>query len=437
MIGIFDIGKTNKKFFVIDENYRIVWEKKACLPETTDEDGFPCEDVKVLTRWVQEGMFEANQMYKYPIRAFNFSAYGASLVHLDVLGSPMLPLYNYLKPFPDALQKQLNDTYGTELPGDTASPVLGSLNSGMQLYRLKHEHALTYNKFLRTSLHLPQYLSFQLSGQMYSDITSIGCHTMLWDFKNNSYHRWVTEEGIDQKLAPLMPSTSAIKNGKYWIGSGLHDSSAALIPYLESCKEPFALISTGTWSITLNPFNDRPLTGEELAQDCLCYLSYNGTPVKASRLFAGNTHEQAVQRLAEYYQTPVNYYQQVAFDPAIFAQLLDVEQQQSTPYATYEMAYHRLMMDIMQQQQYATNLVIAGTPVTRIYVDGGFSSNPVFMQLLANAFPDKEVYAAEVPQSTAMGAAMAIHKYWNPNPLPTNLVQLQRVHALANGSLTL
>ncbi|MEO6040160.1 MAG: carbohydrate kinase, partial [Saprospiraceae bacterium] len=48
MILILDIGKTNKKCFVFDEDYRIVFERSTQLPETVDEDGEPCEDLALL-----------------------------------------------------------------------------------------------------------------------------------------------------------------------------------------------------------------------------------------------------------------------------------------------------------------------------------------------------------------------------------------------------
>lgn len=46
-IAIIDIGKTNKKFFLLDEQYKIIFEESVQLPEAKDEDGFPCEDVHV------------------------------------------------------------------------------------------------------------------------------------------------------------------------------------------------------------------------------------------------------------------------------------------------------------------------------------------------------------------------------------------------------
>ncbi|RYE26823.1 MAG: carbohydrate kinase, partial [Sphingobacteriaceae bacterium] len=65
-----------------------------------------------------------------------------------------------------------------------------------------------------------------------------------------------------------------------------------------------------------------------------------------------------------------------------------------------------------------------------LYVDGGFSKNEIFMQLLAQKFPDIQVWAASVAQATAVGTALAIHKTWNYKDLPNNLIKLKRYTAL-------
>src|SRR6202035_5980024 len=120
---------------------------------------------------------------KMAIGGVNFSAYGASFVHLNQDGRIITPLYNYLKPFPPDLQLEFYEKYGGKAGFSmrTASPVLGNLNSGLQIYRLKYEQPGLFDK-IRSSLHLPQYLSWLPTNEIYSDITSIGCHTGLWDF---------------------------------------------------------------------------------------------------------------------------------------------------------------------------------------------------------------------------------------------------------------
>lgn len=444
VIAIFDIGKTNKKLFLFDEHYHIVYEKSARFEETTDEDGDACENVTALTAWVRTLLDEVFTQTQFSVKALNFTTYGASFVHIDDKGEVIAPLYNYLKPYPPALSKAFYEQYGGELAvsNATASPVLGNLNSGMQLYRLKKDKPELYNN-IAWSLHLPQYISYLVTGRLFSDITSIGCHTQLWDFQKNTYHEWVTAEEIDRKLAPLLPSDNvvqvSIKDKDVVAGGGLHDSSSALIPYLTCFNEPFVLISTGTWCISLNPFNGNPLTREELAQDCLCYMEFHGKPVKASRLFAGNEHEQQTKLLAAHFNTAPDTFKKIEFNPDIIAALPAAPEaagkeglQQSVfglrnlaDFTSYEEAYHCLIADIMQQQKISTQLVIQDTGVKRIFVDGGFSKNPVYMNLLAAAFPGMEVFAASVAQATSVGAALSIHKHWNHKPLPGDLIEMK------------
>jgi sugar (pentulose or hexulose) kinase len=439
VIAIFDVGKTNKKLFLFDESYRIVFEKTLQFTETVDEDGDTCENLEALTTWGRNSIKELIELGEFDIKALNFSAYGASFVHIDEEGKTVAPLYNYLKSYPEALKKKFYDDYGGEIPVSmiTASPVLGSLNSGMQLYRMKHEQPEIFEK-TKYALHLPQYLSYLITGQPYSDITSIGSHTGLWNFPQNNYHEWVLREGIGEKLAPIFSSAETVDARAFWkdfkVGIGLHDSSAALIPYLACFNEPFVLISTGTWCITLNPFNKQPLTEAELKQDCLCYMSYRGEPVKASRLFAGNEHETETKRLANHFGKPQDYFKGVEYDEKIIAAFTDTKpavpaikfaERNLSGYKSYEIAYHRLILDIMWQQLASSKLVIPDDSVNRIFVDGGFSKNSIYMHLLAEAFPEMEVYAAAVAQATSVGAALAIHKHWNSKPLPGDIIDLK------------
>src|SRR5690606_247105 len=211
VVAIFDVGKTNKKLFLFDEQYKIVFERSARFLETQDEDGFPCENLESLRLSVFDSLHEVFRRSEFDIKAINFSTYGASLVYLDKDGRPLTPLYNYLKPFPEELQRRFYSKYGGEerLSFQTASPALGSLNSGMQLYRLKEEKPDLFTK-IKYALHLPQYMSFLISGQLYTDITSLGCHTYLWDFEKNTYHGWVKEEGLLEKFAPIVPSDTIL-----------------------------------------------------------------------------------------------------------------------------------------------------------------------------------------------------------------------------------
>src|ERR1700744_4854417 len=443
VIVVFDVGKTNKKLFLFDENYQIVFERSARFIETVDEDGYPCENLESLRLSIFDSLSEVFRLKEFNIKAVNFSSYGASFVYVGEDGKPVAPLYNYLKPYPEELSHKFYSKYCGEekFSIQTASPVLGSLNSGMQLYRLKKEKPEIFNK-VKYALHLPQYLSFLLTGNYTSDLTSIGCHTGMWDFEKNRYHEWIQHEGIALNLPPIIAanktSASLFPGTNFKIGVGLHDSSAALIPYLVNFSEPFILISTGTWCISLNPFNHFTLTIDELKKDCLSFLQYKGQPVKASRLFSGYEYEQQVKRIAAHFNTDVIKYRNVAYHPEIIKKLrknhkqvlyTDAFQKQSvfetrnlSDFKNDTEAYHQLVLDLINLQSASTQLVLKGTPVKRIFVDGGFSKNSVFMHLLAVEFKGLEVFAASMAQASAVGAALTIHQAWNTKPVPSDII---------------
>ncbi|PWS26529.1 carbohydrate kinase [Pedobacter yonginense] len=451
VVAIFDVGKTNKKLFLIDENYKIVFERSARFVETLDEDGEPCENLESLRTSVYESLQQVLKMDEFEIKAINFSTYGASFVYLDENGTPLTPLYNYLKEYPETLKNEFYHRYGGEekISLETASPILGSLNSGMQLYRLKREKPEIFDR-VKWALHLPQYLSYLITGVALADITSIGCHTQLWDFNKNQYHNWVTAEGLDEKFGQFTPADSSsatqYEGADFKVGVGLHDSSAALIPYLANFSAPFILLSTGTWCISLNPFNQEPLTAAELKQDCLCYMHFKGKAVKASRIFAGYEHEIQLKRIADHFDRAAYLFKHLKFNPGMILKLANKIPENQSPqtefkansafvdrdltiFQTAEEAYHQLIFDLIKQQIYALKLIL-NNGVRRIFVDGGFGKNAIYMHLLATSIPDIEVYASSVSQATAIGTALAINDAWNSNPAPSDIIQLKYYSAI-------
>lgn len=315
----------------------------------------------------------------------------------------------------------------------------------MQLYWLKHTKPEIFRQIAH-SLHLPQYCSFLFTQQPQSEMTSLGCHTALWNFDEKKYHSWLTEEHLHSVQQTPSPSDWAIQlDNDVFVGIGLHDSSSALVPYLKTIEDKFVLLSTGTWSISLNPFNQEPLTSQELLQDCLCYMNYEGNPVKAARIFAGNEHQRQTKHLADYFNKDIAYFRTVQYDKEMVWKLRS-KYKQATPqssdlgelrdcafvernlnlFKSYEEAYHQFMLDLVAQQVASLNLAIGRTDVRKIFVDGGFSKNEIYMNLLAETYFNKQVFAAEVAQASALGAAMVIHEKWNSQPLNQSVISLRR-----------
>jgi sugar (pentulose or hexulose) kinase len=417
---IYDIGKTNKKCLVFSTDGRVLDEYMEQFVETEDEDGFPCEDLQKLEVWVL-GQFELLQKNeRYKIVGINFATYGASFVHIDANGKPLTALYNYLKPYPKEIEEQFFNTYfnsdAKAFALATASPYMGMLNSGLQLYWLKHTQPAVWDK-VQYSLHLPQYLSYLFTEKAVSDFTSIGCHTGLWSFENYNYEHWVVAEGIDKKL-PIINRQPNLDANNILIGTGLHDSSSALIPYLLQYKDPFLLISTGTWCVNLNPFNQQQLTTEALNKDCLHFLQANGKLVKASRIFLGKEHEYQAERIAKHFKIETDFYKSIGiaenvdivneFIPYCMEGTGPIPKKQLkdwdiTVYTNAAQAYTALMHGLINLLKISIDLIDT-KDVQQFYIDGGFASNKLFTYFLKQLYPTKEIKAVEFPQATALGA---------------------------------
>lgn len=438
--AIFDVGKTNKKVLIFDEQRQLLEEQQQVCLESVDDDGYPCETLERLSYWVTSNWQALRQHPRYQLKGVNFTAYGASFVHLGADGRPVAPLYNYLKPLPERVAEQFYQALGPAAAGfeaATCSPRLGMLNSGLQLYWLKHAKPELWAR-VHTSLHLPQYLSYLLTGEKYSDFTSVGCHTALWDFARGDYHAWVRREGLDQQLAPLLPDPIAAVVDGVLVGAGLHDSSAALLPYFDQPERPFVLVSTGTWAVTFNPFNRQPLTPELLRRDCLSYLAPSGQALPAARVFLGREHDYQVARIANHFHIRPElrgefYKSQVKLRPLDEAAapfrpwcMHGTGPFPEQPAETWDLsgfrsatdAYQHLLRGLVNILKASIDLVRQDEPT--IFVDGGFARNPLFLELLREAYPTATVHTLEVPQATALGALLSLEggmAHRQPTPL--------------------
>lgn len=424
-ILVFDIGKTNRKCLVFDRGYNVLSSETFDIPEVTDEEGQPVLDVDALTAAMHGLLRRHLDDPAIDLKAFNITTYGATIVNTDQKGRPVHLPWDYLRACDESVLAQFEDLYGDsgQLYAKTASPRLGNLNTGMQLFLLKQQRPDLFAR-IRHSTWLPQWLSGCFTGQLFSESTSIGCHTLCWDFTSDGFPYWTHSEGISRLFPPMHAADRPLKvnvNGReLMVGIGLHDSSSALIPYLLSMQEPFMLLSTGSWSICLNPFNDRPLTPDELGQDCLCYLTFQGRPVKASRLNAGFRHEAAVEALSLAHGKDAGFFFQMDWDPRLASRVRS--QVVDSGMDTAASAYYAFLDGLVTEQVYKIGLV-SSPHIRHLYVDGGFSKNAVFMGMLKERLPGWEVKSAEVGQATALGAAVVMHTAWAEGPLPDGLIR--------------
>jgi sugar (pentulose or hexulose) kinase len=426
--AVFDIGKTNKKFFLFDKDFKEVHKEYITFDEIADEDGHPTENLPELQKWLKGVFHRILEAEEFHVKAINFSTYGASFVHLDENGEPLTPLYNYTKPLPDSVVTSFFKTYGPkeEFLKTTGCGDLSMLNSGLQLYWLKTTKPEIFKK-IKYSLHLPQYLSYIFTGIPLSEYTSIGCHTALWDYSKKDYHSWVYKEGFDAILPPIVSTETSVNmnyNGnRIKIGVGIHDSSAALLPYVRSIKNKFVLVSTGTWSIVFNPFMENAISDTNDDEDALNYMRINGKPVKATRMFLGNEYKVQVAKLDKQFGVGDDYHRKVKFDYDTYFEIMqdfehcfkwesmtdkDMPSQTKISYDKYEHAYHQLMIELVLLQIRCIKEALGTDEIAKIYVDGGFSNNDIYIKLLSHHFRGKKLRTTKASLGSALGAAISI-----------------------------
>ena len=432
VIAIFDIGKTNKKILLFNEDFEVVFRNSTKFDEILDDDGYPCDDIEAIENWIQNEIKKIQEQGEYRIKAINFSTHGATLVYLDTQGKRITPLYNYLKPLDQVDFNAFYDNFGgvDDFSRKTASPAYGMLNTGLQMYWLKNFKSHYWNK-VEAILHYPQYLSYLFTKKVTADFTSVGAHTATWDFDTMNYHSWLSEENISlPEPTNGKEATIANVNGEeIAIGSGLHDSSSSIIPLLKKNHgNEFILLSTGTWVIAMNPFSKETLTQHQLTNNCLCFMTPEKQQVKSSMQFLGQIHEVYLEALSTYFKVDIDTHLSLKLDSDLCAKIAsdslrvflaegidtDFEAKEFLlhKFENYESAYYQLVFEISKKVINAIDLILdENSNLKDIYISGGFNRNEIFVQFLSLLKPNITIRIPAIKNESALGAALLMKEY--------------------------
>ncbi|WP_298946208.1 FGGY family carbohydrate kinase [uncultured Polaribacter sp.] len=434
VIAVIDIGKTNKKILLFDEEFDVVYRNATRFDEISDDDGFPCDDIESIENWIQNEIIRIQEEGDYSIKAINFSTHGASLIYLDENGNRVTPLYNYLKPLDVKTYHEFYETNGgeEEFSRKTASPAYGMLNTGLQILKLKKEKPEFWSKVV-SILHYPQYLSYLFTKQITADFTSVGAHTATWDFDNMEYHKWV----LDSKLNLPIPQNgkeaiiTTFNGQEIAIGKGLHDSSSSIIPLLENEKnknKEFILLSTGTWIIAMNPFSKESLTQHQLKNNCLCFMTPEKQQIKSSMQFLGKIHEVYLSALSTYYKEDINKHLHLQVNKNLCQELIHENSRvflsegiddnfEAQPnllayYVNYETAYYQLVFEISKKVINGIKLISdKNSSIKDVYISGGFNKNLIFITFLKLLKSDIRINISDCKNESALGAALMMKSY--------------------------
>jgi sugar (pentulose or hexulose) kinase len=296
-IAVIDIGKTNAKVVVLDAEtggeIAVVKTNNGILKTGL----YPHYDIERLWDFIIGALkgFAAAPGFD----AISITTHGASAVLLDADGTLALPVLDYEHIYPNAVQ----EAYEQVRPAfaETFSPRLsGGLNVGAQIHYQQSTFPAAFAS-VATILTYPQYWAFRLTGIAANEVTSLGCHTDLWNPTTGTYSSLVDTLGIRALMAPVRSAFDALGpvppvlaadiglSSPVPVYCGIHDSNASLLPHLVENKAPFAVVSTGTWVISFGVDGD--LNHLDPARDTLANVDAYGRAVPSSRFMGGREFE--------------------------------------------------------------------------------------------------------------------------------------------------
>ncbi len=296
-IAVIDVGKTNAKLALVDAT-TLTEIAVITRPNTVLTDGpYPHFDLQGHWQFFLENLRGFHQ--SHGIDAISVTTHGAAVVLLDQNGDLATPMLDYEHEGPDSL----SETYDALRPpfAQTGAPRLpGGLNVGAQLHWL-FDRDPTLHARTAQILTYPQYWGTRLTGQSACDVTSLGCHTDLWNPWSGAPSALVDTLDIADKLAPALTSAETLGTITAEIAAdtglpadtpvavGIHDSNASLMPHLNGTKQPFSVVSTGTWVICMAMGGDTP--DLDASRDLLVNVNALGNPVPSARFMGGREYE--------------------------------------------------------------------------------------------------------------------------------------------------
>jgi hypothetical protein len=151
-------------------------------------------------------------------------------------------------------------------------------------------------------------------------------------------------------------------------------------------------------------------------------MQADGRVVKSTKFMLGAEHDYQVELLSQDFDLEHSHYRSVPFDEQLFKQCqskksqfnwkyLDREKEgkESEKIGSFELAYHLLMHSLVQKQVQCIRALDPQSAVSQVIVDGGFSSNELFLSMLAAHLPEKKIFSSEAKSGSALGAAMSLY----------------------------
>ena len=286
---VLDIGKTNVKLTFVDS-----FNNKTIKFFKTKQKNIYRHGIKILNsnsifEWALKKITYIGR--KHNLDKFVCTAHGTSIALISYDDKELLACTDYEYKF-----DKLFNNYKKIAPkfSESFSPFLeNGLNIGQQIYYLykRKQKLIKETKYI---LNYPQYIVWKLTSSFSSEISYVGCHTHLWNFKRNKLSSFVKKIKLEKKFPQIRKAWDTI--GQKQIGksnlkiiNGIHDSNASYLYFKNSDIKNFTLVSTGTWYIIFN--QKTPLKNLNPSLDMLANIDVFGKPVPTMRFMGGREYD--------------------------------------------------------------------------------------------------------------------------------------------------
>ncbi|OBZ96542.1 carbohydrate kinase [Pararhizobium polonicum] len=415
-IAVIDIGKTNAKVALVDlDRFEETAVRKTANGVTT-EGLYPHFDVERLWGFIAGSLAALNA--ETPVDAISVTTHGATAVLLDRNGDLALPLLDYEFAGPDTLAAEY-DTVRPPFAETGAARLPGGLNIGAQIYWQEQTFPKQFAD-VATILTYAQYWSYRLSGVFSTELTSLGCHTDLWNPDKADFSTMVDERGWRPLFAPVRRASDLLGGltpqaardcglpEGLPVFCGIHDSNSSLLPHVLTRSAPFSVVSTGTWVVIMAMGAKKAVLDE--ARDTLINVNALGDPVPSARFMGGRAFSTLMKDQA------------VAVSPEIEAEVAAAqwmllpsvpegsgpfphakarwtcdEASLSGPERLAVVSFHLAMMT-------ATCLDLIGAQ-GEIVVEGPFAANATYLRMLGAATGRPVLTGSQSATGTSLGAA--------------------------------
>mgnify|MGYP006291907605 CR=1 FL=1 len=449
-IAVLDIGKTNKKIVAYDDNLNVLATRIEQIDEV-DREGFVSDNVPEIRRFFFEQLKDMNR--EFAIKAISVSAHGATFCCVDETGELSAPQVSYTTDPGPELDEKFYAEFGDpeELQKETATAsfnLLLNVARGIYFVRDRFPEGFARTKHI---LNYNSYWAYVLTGKPSAEHTYMGCHSFLWDFHNSQPSSVARKMGVVDLLPAevkrpwdvvgTISAAVAEETGlspDTIVTHGLHDSNAALVPYMCTVDHDFVLNSTGTWCVDMHEVDQVEFAEEELGKTVFYNLNAWGKPVKTS-IFLGGAEFDAYLDILERIHGEVEY---PPFDPEMCQQVIkdqryfimpgvtpgtgqfpgckariieahkefpleDIQAGKVTPAFLKDQRLTHAILDLSLVIQTTVALERIGVEDgLSIYTEGGFRRNETYNGLLSSFYPNSEYCRTNLEEASAVGAAI-------------------------------